>query len=99
MGGMMSYKVQVFHAEAGFFLDTNRESVYLEELNVLEIFDGYRFRIVDESGDEVLLDYLPREMKAAHTIDDIARLLKVPATKRFEDLHLPGWTDPESLSS
>jgi hypothetical protein len=56
MGGMMSYKVQVIHAEAGFFLDTNRESGYLEELKVLGIFDGFRFRIVDESGDDVLLD-------------------------------------------
>jgi hypothetical protein len=100
--GTMIYKVQVFHAESGFFLNTNHESGDLEQLKGLvssEIFDGFRYRIVDEAGDEVPLDYLPRERKAAPTIDDIARLLKVPVTKRFEDLHLPGWTDQEDISS
>jgi hypothetical protein len=98
----MSYKVQVFQAESGFFLNTNHESEDLEALKRLVssgIFDGFRYRVVDEAGNEVQVDHLPRERKAAPTIDDIARILKVPVVKRFEDLHLPGWTDPEDISS
>ncbi len=98
----MSYRVQVFYAESGFFFDTNHESEDLEELKRLVssgIFDGFRYRIVDEAGNDVQVDYVPGERKAAPTIDDIARILKVPVTKRFEDLDLPGWTDPKGMSS
>jgi hypothetical protein len=88
--------------ESGFFLNTNHESEDLEELNALvvsRIFDGLRYRIVDEAGNEVPVDHMPRERKAVPTIDDIARMLKVPVVQRFEDLDLPGWTDPEDISS
>jgi hypothetical protein len=98
----MSYRVQVFYPESGLFFNTNHESEDLEELKRLvssAIFDGFRYRVVDEAGAEVQLDYVPRERKAAPTIDDIARILKVPVVKRFEDSHLPGWTDPEDSSS
>lgn len=89
----MGYRVQVFHAESGFFLNTNHESEDLEELKGLVssgIFDGIRYRVVDEAGSDMQVKYPPRERKPAPTIDDIARLLKVPVTKRFEDLELPG---------
>ena len=96
----MSYRVQVFYAESGLFFNTNHESEDLEELKRLVssgIFDGFRYRVVDEAGNDVQVDYVPRERKAAPTIDDIARLLKVPVAKRLEDL--PGWTDPKGMSS
>jgi hypothetical protein len=98
----MIYKVQVFHAESGFFFNTNHESDDLDELMDLVssgIFDGVPYRIVGGAGSEVPSDQAPRERRAALTIDDIARILKVPVVKRFEDLHLPGWTDPEDLPS
>lgn len=98
----MSYRVQVFHAESGFFLNTNHESESLDEMRKLfesGIFDRFRCRIVDESGNEVQLDHTPRESKSTPTVDDIARMLKVPVVKRFEDLDLPGWTDPEDMPS
>jgi hypothetical protein len=102
MEGRTIYKVQVFHSESGFFLNTNHESEDLEELRQLvssETFDGVRYRIVDGAGNEVESDHLPRSRKAKITIDDVARILKVPVTKRFEDLDLPGWTDPKDLRS
>jgi hypothetical protein len=102
MEGAMSYKVQVFHPESGFFLNTNYESEDLEELKGLVssgIFDGFKYRIVDEADNEVQSGYVPRERKAAPTIDDIARLLEVPVTKRFEDLRFPGWTEPKDTFS
>jgi hypothetical protein len=98
----MSYRVQVFHAESCFFLNTNHESDDLEELKRLVssgIFDEFRYRVVNEAGNEVPVDHIPREREAAPTIDDIAGLLKAPVTKRFEDLDLPGWTDPKNMSS
>lgn len=97
----MTYKVQVYHAESGFFFNTNHESEDLDELRRLvssETFDGVRCRIVDRAGNEVQADP-PREKKSDLTIDDIARILKVPVVKRFEDLDLPGWTDPDDLPS
>jgi hypothetical protein len=100
MEGTMSYRVQVFHAESGLFFNTNHESEDLEELKRLVasgFFDGFRYRIVDEAGNDVQVDYVPRERKAAPRIDDIARLLKVSVAKRLEDL--PGWTDPDDTSS
>ena len=102
MKSTMSYRVQVFYQESGFFFNTNHESEDLEELKRLvstAIFDGFRYRVVDEAGNEVQVDHIPRERKSASTIDDIARILKVPVVQRFEDLHLPGWTDPEDVSS
>jgi hypothetical protein len=98
----MIYRVQVFHPESGFFLNTNHQSEDLDELKDLVssgLFDGVRFRIVDGAGNEVPSNHMPRERTAALTIDDIARILKVPVVKRFEDLDLPGWTDPEDISS
>ena len=96
----MSFKVQVFHRESGFFLNTNHESDDLEELKRLvasPTFDGMRYRIVDADDSEVEVDHAPRERKGATTIEDIARMLNVPVMKRVEDL--PGWTDPEDYSS
>ena len=90
----MTYKVQVFHAESGFFLNTNHESEDLEALKQLvlsETFDGVRCRIVDGAGSEIKSDHSPRPRKAEMTIEDIARMLNVPVTRRVEDL--PGWTD------
>jgi hypothetical protein len=98
----MNYRVQAFHAESGFFLNTNHESEDLDELKALvasSIFDGVRYRIVDAAGNEVQLDYVVREGKADLTIDDIARILKVPVINRIEDLQFEGWTDPEDMSS
>jgi hypothetical protein len=98
----MSYRVQVFEAESGFFLNTNHKSENLDELKRLVasgIFDGIRYRVVDEPGNEVQVDHVPRERNAPLTIDDIARALQVPVVKRFEDLCLPGSTDPEDNSS
>jgi hypothetical protein len=98
----MTYKVQVYHAESGFFLNTNHESEDLEELRRLvssEIFDGIRYQIVDGAGNEVQADHSPRQRKSDLTINDIAGIMKVPVVKRFEDLDLPGWTDPEDLPS
>jgi hypothetical protein len=88
---MTSYRVQVYHAESGLFLNTNHESEDLDQLKVLvasSTFDGMKCRIVDEAGNEVPLAHVVRERKAAPTIDDIARMLGVPVTNRFEDLGL-----------
>jgi hypothetical protein len=98
----MTYRVQVFHAESGFSFNTNHESEDLEELKELVssgTFDGFRYRVVDEAGNDMQAKYVPCERRPARTIDDIARLLKVPVTKRFEDLHLPGWIDPKDPTS
>jgi hypothetical protein len=100
--GRMTFKVQVYHADSGFFLNTNHESQDLDELKRLissETFDGVRCRIVDGAGNEVQAEHPPRERKSDLTIDDIARILKVPVVKRFEDLDLPGWTHPDDLTS
>jgi hypothetical protein len=99
--GRMTYKVQVYHAESGFFFNTNHESEDLDELRRLvysETFDGVRYRIVDGAGGEVQVDP-PRDKKSDLTIDDIARILKVPVVRRFEDLNLPGWTHQDDLPS
>ncbi len=96
----MSFKVQVFHRESGFFLNTNHESDDLDELKRLvssPIFDGIRYRIVDAGDHEVEVDHAPRERKGAPTIEDIARMLNVPVIRRVEDL--PGWTDREDKTS
>jgi hypothetical protein len=97
----MIYRVQVFHAESGFFLNTNHESEDLDELKVLiasSIFDGIKSRIVDATDNEVRFAHVVRERKAARSIDDIARMLGVPVVDRFEDLGL-GEADPEDISS
>ncbi len=98
----MTYKVQVFHADSGFYLNTIHESEDLEELRQLvssETFDGVRCRIVDGAGNETESDPSPRPRKSKMTIDDIARMLNVPVTERFEDVDMPGWTDPKDLRS
>ena len=98
----MAYRIQVFYPHAGFFFNTNHESEDLDELKSLvasSLFDGFRCRIVDGAGDEVPFDRGPGEKDAALTIEDIARALKVPVVQRFEDLDMPGWTDPEDRSS
>jgi hypothetical protein len=102
MERVMRYRVQVFYPGAGFFLNTNHDSEDLDELRKIVasgILDKFRYRIVDESGNEVPLDHPPREDTATPSIDEIARMLKVPVVRRFEDLDLPGWTDPEDMSS
>jgi hypothetical protein len=102
MERMMRYRVQVFYPAAGLFLNTNHESVDLDDLREVVtsgIFEKFRYRIVDDSGNEVPLDHRPREDRATPSIDDIARMLKVPVVRRFEDVNLPGWTDPEDKSS
>jgi hypothetical protein len=94
--------VQVFYPGAGFFLNTNHESEDLDELKKIltsGIFDKFRCRIVDETGNEIPPDHRPREDRGTPSIDDIARMLNVPVVQRFEDLDLPGWTDPEDMSS
>ena len=98
----MTYKVQFFHAESAVFLNTNHESVDLESLRQLvssETFDGVRCRIVDGAENEIESNHSPRPRKSKMTIDDIARMLNVPVTKRFEDVDMPGWTDPKDVRS
>ena len=60
----MSYRAQVFHAESGFYFNANHQSEDLEELKTLVgsgIFDGFRYRVVDEADNEVQVDHVPRE--------------------------------------
>jgi hypothetical protein len=47
------FRIQIFHPESGFYMNTNHESDDLEELKSLlqeEGFAGPRFQILDEDG-------------------------------------------------
>ena len=85
------YRVQVFHPESGFFLNTTHESEDLDGLRSLldsSTFDGFKCRIIDTADNEVRWDQAVRERRAGPTVDDMARMLGVPMIRRIEDLGL-----------
>lgn len=89
--GVTVFKIQIFHPESGFYLNTNHESEDLEELKELlqtEPFTGPRFQIVDEEG---AVHYGPasRERRAPMSIEDLAKSLGVPV-RDSRDLGLLG---------
>ena len=77
----MSYRIQIFHPESGFFINTNHESDDSEKLIALVrsgVFAGVRIRMVDSSGDEVPLNEVVHEKKGPLTVEDLANILGVP---------------------
>lgn len=74
------FRIQIFHPESGFYLNTNHESEDLEELKTLledDAFAGPRFQVVDEE-DNVRYGPVCRERKAPMSIEDFAKSLGVP---------------------
>jgi hypothetical protein len=88
------FKIQIFHPESGFFMNTNHESEHLEELKALleqDAFAGPRFQIVDGDG---VVHYGPtaRQRKAPMSIEDLAKSFGVPVI----DPRDAGYLDDES---
>jgi hypothetical protein len=84
------FKIQIFHPESGFYLNTNHESEDLEELKRLleeDAFAGPRFQIVDA---EHSVRYGPvcRQRKAPMSIEDLAKSLGVPVRNPRDLGHL-----------
>ncbi len=88
------FKIQIFHPESGFFMNTNHESDDLEELKLLlrqDAFAGPRFQIVD--GDSVVrFGPVTRQRKAPMSIEDLAKSFGVPVL----DPRKEGYLDDES---
>jgi hypothetical protein len=88
------FKIQIFHPESGFYLNTNHESEDLEALKSLleqDSFAGPRYQIVDQNG---TLHYGPiaRERKSPMSIEDFAKSLGVPVL----DPRKEGYLDDDS---
>jgi hypothetical protein len=76
----MAFKIQIFHTESGFYLNTNHESDDLESLKPLlktNAFAGTQFQIVDDKG-RVRFGPASQERSAPMTVEDIAKSLGVP---------------------
>jgi hypothetical protein len=74
------FKIQIFHPESGFYLNTTHESDDLGELKMLlegDAFAGPRFQVVDGDGN-VHYGPVSRERKAPMSIEDFAKSLGVP---------------------
>jgi hypothetical protein len=74
------FKIQIFHPESGFYLNTNHESDDIESLKALlktEAFAGPRFQIVDDKG-RVRFGPTSQERRAPMSVEDIAKSLGVP---------------------
>jgi len=74
------FKIQIFHPESGFYLNTNHESEDIEDLKALlqsEPFAGPRYQIVDEDG-VVRFGPFSCDRTAPMSIDDLAKSLGVP---------------------
>jgi hypothetical protein len=82
----LAYKVQIFHSESGFYLNTNHASDDLDELRQLidsDAFAGVRLQIVDDDG-EVCYGPTSRTKQTPLSIADIAGVLGVPVIDQFE---------------
>jgi hypothetical protein len=88
------FKIQIFHNESGFFMNTNHESDDLEQLKALleqDAFAGPRFQIVDGDG-VVQFGPITRQRKAPMSIEDLAKSFGVPVL----DPRKEGYLDDES---
>lgn len=69
------FKIQIFHAESGFYLNTNHESEDLDELKSLlqqAAFAGPRYQIVDQHG-TVHHGPVARARKTPMSVEDLAK--------------------------
>jgi hypothetical protein len=76
----MAFRIQIFHAESGFFMNTNHEADVLDDLKRLladPAFDGGRSRVVD-AADHVVFEPAMREPRTPPSIHDLAKALGVP---------------------
>jgi len=79
------YRIQIFHPESGFFLNTNHASDDLDDLKAIirkGIFPGVTYRVVDDKGNEVPATGVSPPRNAEPTVSDIANMLGVPVKER-----------------
>ena len=88
----MRYRIQIFHPESGFFLNTNHESEDLESLKAVldqDAFAGLRVQIVNDKH-RVFFGPVTRERTTPLSVEDIAKSLGVPVVKwEDRDRHMP----------
>lgn len=75
----MTYRIQIFHPESGFYINTNHISDDLAALRKLadsKLFWGVRIRIADEANEMI---YEPELVeKGELSVEDLASILDVP---------------------
>jgi len=84
----MTYRIQIFYPDAGFFINTNHESDNLDDLKRVassEIFRGFRIRVVD-ALEVVLFEPPVQEAHGAPSLLGIASALGVPIIDSPEGL-------------
>ncbi len=76
----MIYRIQIFYPDAGFFMNTNHESVNFDQLKKLassDLFSSSCVRIVDESQ-QVLFEPSVQEITGVPSSSQIADMLGGP---------------------
>lgn len=75
------FRLQIFHPESGFFINTNHTSDDPAGLNAIvrrNFFAGVRYRIIDDSGNEIPVAGDVQRSNAAPSINDLAEMFGVP---------------------
>lgn len=76
---IVTYRIQIFHPESGFYINTNHISDDLAALRKLadsKLFWGVRIRIADEANEMI---YEPELVeKGELSVEDLASILDVP---------------------